>query len=455
MNVGQLAAIIFLAVAVILLLVFVIKNLASPKKIDSIMRLIKLGKISQAVKAAKAIIQKDPRNYLAHYYLGKAYLKDGKNELALMELKYVDQHGIFDNQLPEADFRAEIGSLFLKFNQPDEALKQYLLLTKLKPNVAEYYYNCAKIYDQKGNSSAALGFYDKTLKFDKRHVKAHSAMGLLLFRAKQITEAKKEIDIAIKLNPEDFSTYYYLGKILKETKDLPGAVKAFEKAQRDSEFRQKALIEAGSCYMLANSVDNAMNCYERAISAGGKEGNTQETLYARYFLAACFEKTHKIEKAIEQWEKIQAKNRAFRDVPAKLAEYKELQANDNLKEYLTSGETEFVETCKKACIKGFGFMPQQIDPKKWGCIIFATEAKQTDWRSVRKQLYALYFYRNSDPLEDTVVRTALDEVKSKNCSKGFICSSSGFTRAAVGAAENRPVELIGKEQLESVLDKIG
>ena len=452
MNIGSIILIFVLAAAVFLLLFFVVKSVVSPKKIESLQKLIKQGKISSAIKNAKAIIQKDPQNYLAHYYLGKAYLKDKKSELALMELKYVDQHAVFDANLSELEFRQEIAPLYTKFNQPDEALKQYLLLTKLNPRDAENFYNVARIYETKGKSDAALGFYDKTIKLNKRHVKAHAAMGLLLFRAKQLQEAKKEIDLAISLSPETFSSYYYLGKILKENKDFPGAVKAFEKAQRDSEFRQKALIECGTCYMAGNSIDNAINCFERAISSV-KDSEKQETIYARYFLASCYEKTRKIEKAIEQWELIYAKNHSFRDVAAKLSEYKDLQANDSLKEYLTSSEENFLQICKNACIAGIKLEPQQITMQKWGCQILATEAKDADWRSIRKQAFLIKFFRETDPLEDFIVRKTLDEIKSQNCSKAFICSSSGFTRSAIAAAENRPCELVNKESLEKLLDK--
>lgn len=452
MNIGSIILIFVLAAAVFLLLFFVVKSVVSPKKIESLQKLIKQGKISSAIKNAKAIIQKDPQNYLAHYYLGKAYLKDNKSELALMELKYVDQHAVFDANLSELEFRQEIAPLYTKFNQPDEALKQYLLLTKLNPRDAENFYNVARIYEANGKSDAALGFYDKTIKLNKRHVKAHAAMGLLLFRAKQLQEAKKEIDLAISLSPETFSSYYYLGKILKENKDFPGAVKAFEKAQRDSEFRQKALIECGTCYMAGNSIDNAINCFERAISSV-KDSEKQETIYARYFLASCYEKTRKIEKAIEQWELIYAKNHSFRDVAAKLSEYKDLQANDSLKEYLTSSEENFVQICKNACIAGIKLEPQQITMQKWGCQILATEAKDADWRSIRKQAFLIKFFRETDPLEDFIVRKTLDEIKSQNCSKAFICSSSGFTRSAIAAAENRPCELVNKESLEKLLDK--
>lgn len=453
MGVAQIVAIIFLGTVVAILVFVAVKNVASPKKIDGIQRLLKQGKTQAAIKAAKSLIQKNPKDYFAHYYLGRAYLADGKNELALMELKYVDQNGIFDGkQLPEAQFRKSIAALYSKFGQQEDALKQYLLLTKLEPNVAEHYFQVAQVYDANNRHNEAMGFYDKVLRLDKRNVKAHAAMGLLLYRAKQINEAKREIDTAIKLSPETYSTYYFLGKILKDAKDLPGAIKAFEKGQRDAEYRQKSLIEMGSCYMMGNSVENAMNCYERAISAS-KDASTPETVYARYFLAACFEKTRKIEKAIEQWEAISAVQKNFRDVPQKLAEYKDLQANDSLKEYLTSAESEFVEICKNTCTKAMSCQPRQVDLKKWGCQIVATDAGNSDWRSVRKQSFLLYFFREANPIEENVVLRALDELKSKNCTKAYILASSSFSPMAKKQAENRPVELVGKEALEVLLDK--
>ena len=158
MDIPQIVFIVVLAIGVCFLLFFIIKTVSSPKKIEGLKKLLKQGKLPQAIKLAKSLIQKDPRDYMAHYYLGKAYLADNKTELALMEYKYVDQNALFDESLPEASFRQEISSLYLKFNQPDEALKQFLLLTKMDPKNAENFYNAGKLYEQKGRSDLALGF---------------------------------------------------------------------------------------------------------------------------------------------------------------------------------------------------------------------------------------------------------------------------------------------------------
>ena len=98
---------------------------------------------------------------------------------------------------------------------------------------------------------------------------------------------------------------------------------------------------------------------------------------------------------------------------------------------------------------------QKTEAQKWGVRLYAIEQKKDDWMNVRKQLYMIDFHRETDPIEDVEIRTVLDTAKSKNCVKVFVCTSSGFTSAAVGFAENRPIELIGKEKLEQLLAKAG
>src|SRR5574344_974597 len=453
-SLPQIIIFCVLGALIVFILVFIIKSLAAPKKIEGMQKLLKQGKPLAAERLAKSIIAKDPRDYVAHYWLGEAYLADNKTELGFMEFKLVNQNALFDGTIPELPFRKKIAALYLKFNQPNEALKEYLLLSKMEPHNADNDFNVGKIYEAQGRADLALGFYQKAITVDKRHTQAHAAMGYLLYRSKQYGEAKKEIDLAISLNPEAYSNYYFLGKILKENKDFSGALSAFEKSERDPEYRQRALIERGSCYMAGSSIDNAIGEFEHAVKCS-KDTASQETLYARYFLAACYEKSRQIDKAISQWEKISAVSHSFKDVGAKLTEYRDLQSNDSMKEYLTSAQEEFVEICKKAASAGFSMSAQKIESQKWGVQMIATEQKSDDWMNVRKQLYLIDFYRDSEPIEDSEIRKVLDIIKTQNCTKAIVCTSSGFTSSASGFAENRPVELVGKERLEKILAKAG
>lgn len=432
----------------------ILKSLFTPKKIGNIQKLIKSGKIQAAQKTAKAVLTKNPKDYVAHYWLGEAYLADNKQELAFMEFKTVNENAVFNGDIPELKFRKQMSKLYMQFNYNQDALKEYLLLTKLEPANADNFFQAGKLYEATNQPTAAFGFYEKAVTLDKKNSKAHAALGYLLFRGKKINEAKREIDTAIKLSPDTFSSYYYLGKILKEEKDYSGAIKAFEKAQRDPEMRQRALIERGSCYMIAEQIDNAIAEFDHAVKCS-KNDASQETLYARYFLANCYEKSHKIEKAIEQWEAIAKRNKNFKDVPSKLNEYKDVQTNDAMKEYLTTAPQQFMEVAKKAAHAGYNLVCQKIEQTNFGCVMLATEDSKDNWKNVRQQIFLVEFFRNSEPLSENVIRKAADLVKAKSYYKAILFSSSGFTGEALNFAESRPIILAGKEMVEHILTKAG
>lgn len=444
-----LVAILVIAVA---LLIFVIaKSSVASHHVEGLERMLEQGKYNTAIKTAKRILTKDPNNYMAHYYLGKAYIASGRGELALAEYQEVNNTAIFGDGLDELAFRKEMAPMYLKYNRNGDALREYLLLTKLEPENAGNFFNAAKLYEAQGREDLALNYFKKTVLLDKKHAKAYAAIGLILYHLKQFNEAKKSIDHALKLEPDTYSSYYYLGKILKDNKDYAGALKAFEKAQRDAEYKQKALIEHGTCYMLGGRPDNGIGDLTRAIEVD-KAGDRQETLYARYFLAACYEQVRKIEKAIEQWTIISKKNKSFRDVAAKLEEYRDLATNDALKDYLTASPDEFQEICKAAA-GALNMAAQSVTANKSGCRVVATERKGEEWRNTRKQLFLLSFYRDTAPIEEHVVRDELDKMKDAKCMKVYVLSSSDFSNTAALFAENRPVELIGKDKLESILTK--
>ena len=454
MSLGLVIIICLLCAFIIAVSAIIIRSILAPKKIGNIKKLLKSGKVQQAQRAAKSIVAKNPRDFYAHYLLGEAYYQDQKYELAFMEFKMVNENAIFDGSIPEAVFRQKMAILYKKFNQTDKALREYLLLTKIEPGNSENDFNVAQILENQGKTPQAMSFYQKCLAVNPKNANAHSAMGYLLFKSKQYSEAKKEIDAAIRLSPETYASYYYLGKILKENKDFSGAIKAFEKAERDQTLRQKALIERGTCFMAVGQSDNAITEFEHAVKLT-KDPSSRESLYARYFLAACYEKIHKIEKAIENWQAVYSRNRSFKDVAAKLNEYSDIQTNDSMKEYLTSSQAQFLEICQKVTEKGLKLIVKKTDTTSYGCSMLVSEQKGDNWMSTRQQHFLLQFHRVSGAIEDDTVRKLNDELKNTNCTVGIICTSSSFSPAAIKFAENRPVKLIDKARLESLLAKSG
>jgi len=424
----------------------------TPKQLAAVNDLIRQGRLTTAARIVRGIIAKNPTSSPAHYYLGLVYLAEEKPELALMEFRTVNQIGQFDNEIPEIEFRTRIAGLYEKFNQLEEALKEHILLTKLEPATADHYYNCGRLFDERGKLDVSVKYLRKALDLDIRHGKAHARLGLILYKTKHPVEARAELEMAIKLEPNLYESYDYLGKLLKDTNDYTAALLTLEKAQKDPELKVKALVERGGCYMSMGSLDKAIVELERAIKLA-KEENAPEALYGRYFLAMCFEKMRNLDRAIEQWEKIYAKKPGFRDVAEKLTQYQEYRSDDKMKDYLTSGREEFIDLCKAVTQQALQLNIRDVSMTPNGVDLIAVENDSEKWMGAKKKPQLLRFLRVSEILDDSSIRSLIDQMKKLGIVRGSIITSSSFNRGALEFGENRSVELFSKDKLQELLSK--
>ncbi|MBQ2529867.1 MAG: restriction endonuclease, partial [Treponema sp.] len=155
----------------------------------------------------------------------------------------------------------------------------------------------------------------------------------------------------------------------------------------------------------------------------------------------------------EQWDKINQRNKRFRDVPAKLNEYRDLQSNDSMKEYLTAGVPDFVDLCKSTVAKAYQLDAQSVDETPFGCSMVCVENKKGEWRNARPLMFLVDFHRDAEPVKDNAIRKITDKLKELSYYKAIVFSSSGFTNLALQYAETRPVILIDREHLETILSK--
>jgi tetratricopeptide (TPR) repeat protein len=312
--------VILLAVGIGFLIVFIIKNNILPKRASATGDLQDKKKILHAMRAAKAEIEKNPQNAEAHYLLGKAYLADKREELAFRSYRSASRLGINGANIPEKEFRETIASLYAKFNEEEEALKEYVLLIKQYPANPDYYFRAGKIFSTRNRADLAEQYLRKAVSINPKSGNFRFELGMFYYNTKKMKEAVGEFDAALKIDQTDNNSNLFLGKALKDTKDYSGAIPYLEKASRDPAYKLRGLVELGNCYMHLKMMDKAVQELERAVAIIEKEADI-DSLYARYFLAMCYENTREIVKALAQWDKIYAQKKNFRDVGEKLTQY--------------------------------------------------------------------------------------------------------------------------------------
>jgi tetratricopeptide (TPR) repeat protein len=402
------------------------------------------------IKAAKGILAKEPKNADARYFLGKAYLAEKRDDLAFGELKALSQSGALGEFTPEEEFRKDLAGLFVKNRQAEEALKEYILLIKLKPQKSEYYYWAGKLFTERNRMDMAQNYLRKAAELAPRDAKIQFELGVMLYKSKNTVEAKDALERSLKLQADNAQAYFYLGKLQKDAKDYTGAAATLEKAARDPAFRLRALLERGSCYLALKAPDKAVPDLERAVKSITEEG-AQEALYARYFLAMCYEKNHDMEKAIEQWDKIHAVKTGFKDVDAKRAQYQDLRNDDVVKDFLSASSQEFMEICKGLVDGGLALTVKSAKAIPEGVEFVAIENESAKWKNARKQPRLIRIYRSPDMVDEGKIRSILDDAKTQNITRAMVMTSTGFSGSAISHAESRPVELFNKDKLLSLL----
>jgi tetratricopeptide (TPR) repeat protein len=457
------ALIIVLAVGVTLLIVFVIKMLLSPKRVEALGALIKQGKTQVAINSAKRLIARDSKNAEAHYYLGLAYHAEKKDDLAFREFKIINQLSIQGKMIPEIDYRQTLAQLYAANGESEEALKEYLLLIKLSPKRGEFYFQAGRLFAERGKGETAREYLQKASEFSPKDGNIYYELGALCYKEKRAPEAKAALERALRLQKEGDQgrTWFYLGKLQKDVKDYGGAQSSFEKAAKDPEFRVRALVERGGCFMVLNDVDHALGDLEKAVGSIKDEGSN-DSLFARYFLGVCYEKQRQIDKAVAQWEQVYAQKKGFKDVGEKLSQYREFKSSGkgkstggakatDMKSYVTATNTDFLELCKAIVKEAMELQIQDAKNISEGIEVMAMEGD--DAKFSRKMPHLIRFYRGNDPADEGEIRSILDDAKEQNIPKAAVVASGGFSPAALEYANSRPVELFGKDKLQNMLRK--
>jgi tetratricopeptide (TPR) repeat protein len=440
--------IIFISVGIGFLVFYIIKSGNAPKRVDQLNGFLQKGKSQAVIKGAKAILEKEPKNADAHYFLGKAYLLEKKESEAFAEFKNLSQSGAMGDFIPEEEFRRELAGLFVKHKQTEEALNEYVLLIKKHPEKPEYYYWAGKLFNERNRADMAQNYLKKAAELAPRDAKIQFELGVMLYKSKNAKDAKDALERSIKYQSDNAQAYYYLGNIQKDVKDYPGAIATLEKAARDPAYRLRAMLERGSCYLALNSVEKAIPDLDRAVKSITEE-KAPESLYARYYLAMCYEKIHEMEKAIDQWDKIASFKKGFKDVDAKLSQYQEMREDDSVKDFLSAGNQEFLEIGKKIVTAAFSLAVKSTKPiTPDGVELIAIENATS-----RKPPRLIRIYRSPELVDDSKIRSILDDAKQQNMGRAVVMTSSGFTRPALEFAEQRPIELFDKDKLQSLLRK--
>ncbi|MBN2546703.1 MAG: tetratricopeptide repeat protein [Spirochaetes bacterium] len=443
----QVFLVVFLFGGIIIIVFFIVRNIFSPKKIITLRNYIKSGNYKAAINVAKDILNKNKNNVEAHYYLGEAYYNLQKYELALIEYKSAEKSGIYAN-ISEKNLREKLAELFIKTQNIDEALKEYILLIKQNPTEYSYYYMAGELFLQKSQSDHALKYFVYTVKLNKNHVPSLINIGMILYENKNFTNAQKYLRHSISVDKSNYKAYFYLGLIDESINNYKEALKNFEASIKDKDLKIRSLMERGKIYMSMGNYDEAIIELERAMKNCEQEDNIKMNI--KYVLANCFELTRNVTEAIILWEEIYAVSPGFKDVAEKLTNYQELRMDDRMKDFMTATDTDFIDM-SKGIAEHMGLNVLEVDILSKDSIELFCLEQDTKWRNVKKRPKIIHISRKTSPIDEVTIRNLNEKMREKGVIRSVMMTSSSYSKMAVLFAKERPIELIDKNGLQEIL----
>ncbi|MBE9224304.1 tetratricopeptide repeat protein [Phormidium sp. LEGE 05292] len=253
-------------------------------------------KLQLAEKIYGQIIEIDATQAAAYYNLGNALAQQGNFEQAIecwqqsIELQ-PDLVDAYKNQ----------GNVLQKLENFPDAIANYLKVLELQPDY-DTAYNLGLCFSQIGRFDDAIACFQTTIEINPDYTPAYSDLGNLFLQQNQLEQAIFFFSQAIQLNPNfaqsychwqdilsqqgksneiihtnacllkalylpenGFKIYFYLGKLLTKTNNLPSAIALLQKAAELQKDSPEIYWQMGKAFAKMGDLETALANYQKAI----------------------------------------------------------------------------------------------------------------------------------------------------------------------------------------------
>lgn len=265
-----LETLIIVAIIVVLLLLFVLLiikgNVITEKlKIFKLKFLLSLKKDEEAKKYALKIVDKYPRNHVAHRILAELYEKEGKINLALDEY-------IRTVELNEKDFEMhyKVALLLQQTNRNEDAVIMLQDLLRMKPDYLDATLLLGNILYEEERFKEAISLYTTALRYHPTEYELYYDMGMAFTRLNDFQKAKEYYQRAAILNSYLYNGQYNLALIAMIQGELDTAEKHLQKALQQEELEPIGYFYLALIALLKDEKEKAVNYINLALELDKK-----------------------------------------------------------------------------------------------------------------------------------------------------------------------------------------
>ncbi|TFG82523.1 MAG: tetratricopeptide repeat protein [Spirochaetales bacterium] len=405
----------------------------------------------QILKEANRRLAQNPKDGEALMALGDVYFLEQAWDKAFKVYETLMDVAAGNPDLDEFTVNQRYGMTALKLNRMDEAYKGLVVANAVKQDDFETCFNLGYLEFQRRQYEKAIIYLKQAARLNPEHAFALRYLGHSLFKIKNYRDSLAILKRAVDLQPEDKESLFAMGECQFELGQLDQAIRIFAHLRTDPALGPSAALFAGTIHLNQRQFQKAVMDFE--IGLRHPDIKVEVLVEIKYRLAAAYLKEQEIAKAVALLNEIQQIYPNFKDVPAQLLRYKELNSNRNLQTYLLSATSDFITLCRKITLT---FFPKakvkitdiSVQKNDWADILAEVETNR--WSDV--VLFRLI--RSTGTIGELVLRDFHARIKDLKAGKGYCVTAGIFSDEAKKFVEARLIDLMEKDQLMNLLKNI-
>lgn len=440
-----------LVTAIAIFIIFVISSGKNKNRSEKKNKKLKAKDSASVIREANRRLSQNPKDADALLALAEAHFGDGRFDKALRTYNILIELCATNKEIDEFDVNLKYAISALKLQNFEEAYKSFVICKSMKGDGFEVNYNLGFLEFRKGNFEKAVALFMAARQSDPEHGQMLRYLGHALFKITKYKDAAVVLRKALEIEPEDKESLFVLGQVYHNLGQNEQALRIFSHLRPDPTLGPNAALYAGTIHINAGQFDKAILDFEIGLR---HQNMKQETaLELRYRLAAAYAKKQDMGRALKLLQEIQKGAPGYRDVPALLDKYGELNSNRHLQTYLISPTSDFVTLCRKLTGTFFPGAKVQITD------ISVTRNEYADILaeiSTRKweDIVLFRYVRTNGQVGELVLRDLYARIKEVRAGRGFCASAGEFTDGAKQFVEARLIDLVEKEGLMKKMKEI-
>ena len=395
-------------------------------------------------------LARDPRNVQALSTLGDLYYNEQNWDKAFPLYNLLFDLISTHVEIDAGKTAARQGISAFHIERFEDAERGLLAACKFEPDNFDANFYLGRLMYQKNEYEKAILCLRKARSINPESTETDEPLGLSYFKSQHYRESIPFLRRVLDENPADKDALFAIATAMDKTGYGDKALKVFMHLRPDPQYGAQSCLSAGLIHEHANQYQLAEQDYEIGLKLENVPLDLVTML--RYRLANAHLAQKNIGKALTYLKEIQDTVPGYKDVPTLIQRYQELNTNANLQTYIMSPTADFVALCRRFVTSYYSDATVKIEDstvtQEFVEILCTVDTPR--WED--SELFR--FYRSTGAIGELYVREFHSKLRDIKCDKGFCITAGAFTEGAHKFSEGRPIDLIEKDRLVSMLKKL-